>query len=116
MNIISSERAAAEENDFIGQIYDEKISQKRVIRETFQTPRQDRRILGCVKQVYGGAFSGHNKHWAYGEEAIGGSLEPERQCTKSRRRFWKPSGIRSAMKSTYTLGILQRCSQTKTLA
>jgi hypothetical protein len=70
MNIISSERAATEETDLTCHIYDDKTTHERVIKELYLKPRRDRRVLGCVKKVCGGAFSGHNEHFADGEQAI----------------------------------------------
>ena len=63
MKMIYSERDATKETVLIGHVYDDK-THKRVIKELHEKPRTDRRILGCVKKVCGGAFSGHNVHFA----------------------------------------------------
>lgn len=69
MKMIYSERDATKETVLIGHVYDDK-THKRVIKELHEKPRTDRRILGCVKKVCGGAFSGHNVHFADGERQV----------------------------------------------
>jgi len=69
MKMIFSERDATNETVLIGHVYDDRAN-KRVIKELHQKPRTDRRILGCAKKVCGGAFSGHNVHFADGEKDV----------------------------------------------
>jgi hypothetical protein len=71
MQMISSKmdaKAAAEGKVFTGFIYDDNTSGKRELRTLYQSGR-DRHFLGCGKKVCGGAFSGHNTHFAEGEGA-----------------------------------------------
>ncbi len=83
MQVISTEEDAIAESrneSFIGMIYDDKDSGKRLL-ETSYGKRKSGRFLGCVKKVMGGAFFGHDDlHTAGEHEIVARFLEAMTAC------------------------------------
>jgi hypothetical protein len=85
MKLIFSERDAKDETVLAGNVYDDRETRKRVIRKLNAKPRTDRRILGSVKKVCGGAFFGHNMHFAEGEQTVIDGLVKAKSIFKLKR-------------------------------
>jgi hypothetical protein len=81
VKLIYSERDAKKESILTGHVYDNNRTHRRVIEEHYTKPERNRRVLGCVKKVCGGAFSGHNVHFADGEQEV------LRRVTKAKSSF-----------------------------